>query len=145
MLKSGLIFVASLVAVLSMGSAYATDPADTADTTDTVATETINGITFVGKIVKDIPAKEIKSMVDAYKAQIKSGVVAILSENEGKVSIVIGVTADLTNKYDAVPLVKEAAVIVGGAGGGGRADIAQAGGNLPDKMEKALSTIKKHI
>jgi alanyl-tRNA synthetase len=67
-------------------------------------------------------------MADALKQKIGSGVIALVATEEGKASIVVGVTADLTAKINAVDLVKLGAAAMGGAGGGGRPDMAQAGG-----------------
>lgn len=100
----------------------------------------INGTKFIGKVVDGVEARDLKGLVDEAKQSLGSGIVAIgcVSE-ENKAGIVVGVTSDLTDRYDAVQLVREASAIVGGKGGGGRPDMAQAGG--PDG-EKAGSAIK---
>ena len=64
---------------------------------------------------------------------------------EGKVGVAVGVTSNLTNKYDAVTFVKEAAEILGGKGGGGRKDFAQAGGTSKEKIEEAYKALSKKI
>ncbi len=107
--------------------------------------ETVNGVRFIGKILHDTPAKELKPLVDDFKKQIKSGVIVLIADYEEKVSVVVGVTADLTNKYNAVDLVRSAAEVVGGKGGGGRPDMAQAGGSLVAQTEAALKVIKAKI
>jgi len=76
----------------------------------------------------DVPARDLKALVDQLKGQIGSGIVVVTSVCEGKISLVIGVTGDLTSKVSAVDLVKVGAQTLGGQGGGGRADLAQAGG-----------------
>ena len=101
--------------------------------------------TFIEKTLQDVPAKELKGMADQFKKAIKTGVVALISTNEGKVSIVVGVTDDLTNQINAVDLVKIGAAAVGGQGGGGRPDMAQAGGNQPDHVQQAISAIKQAL
>ncbi len=106
--------------------------------------EEINGIKFVGKNL-DIPPKDIKSLVDDIKKQISSGVIAVISTFEGKVSLVVGVTGDLTAKINAVDLVRAGAEVVGGKGGGGRPDMAQAGGSDTSKAGEALQKIKTMI
>jgi alanyl-tRNA synthetase len=105
----------------------------------------VNGIKVMGKILHDVPAKELKPMVDEFKKKIGSGIVGAFGTYEGKVSIVIGVTADLTDKYNAVDMVKAAAQIVGGQGGGGRSDMAQAGGTNPDKIAEAVAFLSTMI
>lgn len=105
----------------------------------------VNGIKVMGKILHDVPAKELKPMVDEFKKKIGSGIVGAFGTYEGKVSIVIGVTPDLTDKYNAVDMVKAAAQIVGGNGGGGRSDMAQAGGTNPDKIAEAVAFLSTMI
>ena len=109
--------------------------------------QTINGFayTFIEKTFQDVPAKELKGMADQFKKAIKTGVIVLISTNEGKVSIVIGVTNDLTTKINAIHLVKIGAAAVGGQGGGGRPDMAQAGGNQPDKIHDAIRAIKQAL
>ncbi|MDD4616087.1 MAG: alanine--tRNA ligase [Alphaproteobacteria bacterium] len=106
------------------------------------APRVINGINFVSRILTDIPAKDLKPMADEFKAQIKSGVVALAASFEGKVSLVVAVTGDLTKKVSAVDLVKTGAAAVGGKGGGGRPDMAQAGGSDTSAMSKAIEAIE---
>ena len=80
-------------------------------------------------------------MADELKAQLGSGVVALVANNEGKGSIVIGVTADLVDKISAVDLVKTASAAMGGKGGGERPDMAQAGGPDGNKASEALDAV----
>ena len=80
----------------------------------------------------------LRGLADSLKAKIKSGVVVIASENDGKVQIVVSVTADLTSRVKAGQIVKEIAPIVGG-GGGGRPDFAEAGGKQPEKIDEMLT------
>ncbi len=108
-------------------------------------TETVNGVAFIGKVLTDTPAKELKPLADKFKQKLGSGVVALVASFEGKVSVVVGVTDDLTGQIDAVKLVKAAAEVVGGKGGGGRADMAQAGGSDTTKMADAIETMKHLI
>jgi len=76
---------------------------------------------------------------------IKKGIVVAFSIFEGKVGVAIGITSELINKYDAVTLVKIASEIIGGKGGGGRKDFAQAGGIYKEKIDKAFQTLFKKI
>jgi alanyl-tRNA synthetase len=109
------------------------------------APKQINGIAFIGKVLADVPARDLKPMADAFKAQVKSGVIALASGFEGKVSIVVAVTEDLISRVSAVDLVKLAAEQVGGKGGGGRPDMAQAGGSDPAAMPKAIAAIENAL
>ncbi|MBV8061352.1 MAG: alanine--tRNA ligase, partial [Alphaproteobacteria bacterium] len=105
----------------------------------------INGISFISRVLNDVPAKDLKPMADAFKGQLKSGVIALVSGFEGKVSVVVAVTEDLTSRVSAVDLVKLAAEAVGGKGGGGRPDMAQAGGADVAAMPKAVEAIATAI
>jgi len=102
----------------------------------------VGGVTYAPKLLEDVPGKELKSLADDIKAQIKSGVVALVSVSDGKVSLVVGVTDDLTANHNAVDLVRAGSEAVGGKGGGGRPDMAQAGGPDGDKAQAALDAIK---
>ena len=105
-------------------------------------TKDVNGVTFAPKLLEDVPGKELKGLADDIKAQIKSGVVALVSVSDGKVSLVVGVTDDLTDKINAVDLVRAGSTAVGGKGGGGRPDMAQAGGPDGDKAQAGLDAIE---
>ena len=105
----------------------------------------ISGIKFLGKVLLDVPAKELKSLADDFKEKIGSGVVALVSTNEEKVSLVVGITEDLTSNLSAVDLVRVGSVIVGGKGGGGRPDMAQAGGSDGSKVAEAIKAIEDEI
>lgn len=109
----------------------------------TEAPRDINGIAFVSRVLTDVPAKDLKPMADDFKAQIKSGVIALAASFEGKVSLVVAVTEDLTGRVSAVDLVKIGAEKVGGKGGGGRKDMAQAGGADVSAMPEALKAIEE--
>ncbi|MEM6811626.1 MAG: alanine--tRNA ligase [Pseudomonadota bacterium] len=105
----------------------------------------INGIKYIGKVLEDFPAKDLKGMADELKKKLGSGIVALVSTQEGKASIVVGVTEDLTEKFSAVDLVKVGAEALGGKGGGGRPDMAQAGGPQPDAANDAVISIEKKL
>lgn len=105
----------------------------------------INGISFVGLELNDIPAKELKGMADELKKKVGSGVVALVCAADGKVSVVVGVTDDLTDKISAVDLVRAGAAAAGGKGGGGRPDMAQAGGSDVSKTADVLAVIEKAL
>ena len=113
----------------------------------TAATETkdVGGITFAPRLLKDMPAKDLKGLADEIKRQIGSGVVALVSVMDAKVSLVVAVSEDLTEKLNAVDLVRAGSTAVGGKGGGGRPDMAQAGGPDTDKAGAALSAIEEAL
>ena len=109
-------------------------------------TDKINGnFIFRQQVLTDLPSKELRGIVDLGKKEIKSGVVMACCTYEGKVGVAIGVTDKLVKKFDAIKLVKEAAEILGGKGGGGRKDFAQAGGTNKDKIEEAFKALSKKI
>ena len=108
-------------------------------------TKNIGGVTFAPKLMDGVPAKELKGFVDDFKKQLGSGVVAVVSNTEGKASLVVGVTDDLKDRLSAVDLVRVGCEAVGGKGGGGRTDMAQAGGPDGDKGQAALDAIEKLI
>ena len=89
----------------------------------------------------DFPPKELRSVIDQGKKDIKNGIIISISTFEEKVGVAIGVTNDLVSKYDAVNLVKIASEILDGKGGGGRKDFAQAGGTNKDKIDDAFKAI----
>ncbi len=84
-------------------------------------------------------------MADDLKARIGTGVVAIAAVNDGKASLVVAVTDDLTDRFDAVRFVRIGAEALGGKGGGGRPDMAQAGGPEGNKADEALSAIERAV
>jgi len=103
----------------------------------------VGDITLRYQVLTDLPSKELRDVVDKGKKEIKDGVLIVFCIFEDKVGVSIGVTEKLIGKFDAVKLVKEAAEILGGKGGGGRKDFAQAGGVNKDKIEKAFKTLSK--
>ena len=105
----------------------------------------INGVKFSGRVLEDIPAKDLKGMADELKESLGSGVVALVTRMDGKASIVVAVTKDLTDKYNAVDLVKIGSAKLGGKGGGGRPDMAQAGGPDADAANDAVTAIEKEL
>ena len=97
------------------------------------------------QVLTDFPPKELRQIIDKSKKDIKSGIVAGFAIFEGKVGVAVGVTNELTKKYDAVTLVKIASKILDGKGGGGRKDFAQAGGANKDKIDEAFKALSKKI
>ncbi|MCH2630562.1 MAG: alanine--tRNA ligase [Nisaea sp.] len=105
----------------------------------------IGNITFLGKIIQDIPPRELKSFVDEFKKEVGSGIITVVASFDNKASLVVGVTEDLSQKYNAVTLVQHGVTALGGKGGGGRPDMAQAGGPNIDNLAGALEEIKDCI
>ena len=103
----------------------------------------VGDIKFMSRSVSGIELKDLRSLADEGKRQVGSGVVAIVGLSaDGKAGLVVGVTDDLTKRFNAVDLVKKGAEVLGGKGGGGRPDMAQAGGPDGSKAEEALKAIE---
>ncbi|HZY49774.1 MAG TPA: alanine--tRNA ligase [Devosia sp.] len=118
------------------GSAGATAP----------AAETVNGTAFVGRAVEGVAAKDLRGLVDAEKKKLGSGVVALVLKGEdGKGTVAIGVTDDLTGKFSAAELIKQATVALGGQGGGGRPDMAQGGGPDGSQAAAAIAAVRSAL
>ena len=109
------------------------------------AIQTVAGVKFLSRSLENVSANDLKPLVDQLKAQIGSGIVVVGSNQEGKGSIVVGVTTDLTSKYNAVDLVRLAAEALGGKGGGGRPDLAQAGGPNGSRLEAAFMAVQQSL
>jgi alanyl-tRNA synthetase len=104
---------------------------------------TIGDVKFLARAVEGIEIKDLKSLADQGKKQLGSGVVAFVATSEdGKASVVVGVTSDLTGRFSAVDLVRKASEVLGGKGGGGKPDMAQAGGPDGAKADAALKAIE---
>ena len=105
----------------------------------------INNISIRFQKVDDLPPKELRKLVDAGKKDLKTGIVIVFASLEDKVGLAVGITDKLTDKYDAVTFAKTGSEIIGGKGGGGRKDFAQAGGQFKDKIDEAFEKIKTLI
>ena len=105
----------------------------------------INNVTVRFQKVFDLPPKDLRSLVDKGKKEIDEGVVIIFASKDDKVGLAVGVTEKLTNKYDAVKIAKIGSKVIGGKGGGGRKDFAQAGGSITSKIDDAFQEIKSSI
>ena len=92
-----------------------------------------------------VPSRELKGLADELKTEVESGVISIVATYDQKASLVVGVTDDLRGEFNAIDLVREGVVALGGKGGGGRWDMAQAGGPDVNDPEKALEKIKRAI
>jgi alanyl-tRNA synthetase len=107
--------------------------------------ETINKTKVRLQKVIDLPPKDLRKLVDIGKKELGEGVVIVFASKDGKIGLAVGVTNKLTSKYDAVKFVKTGSEIVGGKGGGGRADFAQAGGVKINKIDEAFEKLKSLI
>ncbi|MEW4466532.1 alanine--tRNA ligase [Parasphingorhabdus sp. JC815] len=104
--------------------------------------EMIGDVTFSGQVINGLNSKELRGLIDETKKKISSGVTALIAVNDGRATVAVGVTDDMTDRHSAVDLVQAAVAAVGGKGGGGRPDMAQGGGPDGDKAEDALKAIK---
>ncbi len=105
-------------------------------------TRQVGDLKFLGKVVSGVAPRDLKGMADEAKASLGSGVVALVGvSDDGKASIVVGVTSDLTDRVSAVDLVRKGSEALGGKGGGGRPDMAQAGGPDAGKADAAIDAV----
>ncbi|MVA97654.1 alanine--tRNA ligase [Nitratireductor sp. CAU 1489] len=108
--------------------------------------ESIAGTGFIGRVVEGVSPKELKPLADEGKTSLGSGVVVFVGTGEdGKASVVVGVTEDQTERFSAVDLVRIASAALGGKGGGGRPDMAQAGGPDASKAHEAIAAVRAAI
>jgi len=115
---------------------------DAAMSGDDAEAKEIGGIRFLSRIVQGVSGKELPGLIDEMKSRIGSGAVLLISDAGGKAALAAGVTADLTDRFSAVALVKVAAEALGGKGGGGRADMAQAGAASASNAEQAVKAVE---
>ena len=97
----------------------------------------IKGVKVMGKVVDGLDANGMRQLSDTLLARLKSGVVVLGRTDDGKVGVIVRVSADLTDRVKAGNIIKEIAPIVGGRGGG-KPDMAEGGGNIPDKLPEAI-------
>ena len=107
--------------------------------------QTINGVKVRFQKVQDLPPKDLRKLVDNGKKELGEGIVIVFASKDDKVGLAAGVTSSLTDKYDAVIFAKTGSEAIGGKGGGGRKDFAQAGGQDANKIEEAFEKIKSLI
>jgi len=119
--------------------------AEGAGESDELESEDLSGVNFVVKNLNGIPGKELPSLIDGYKQKLSKGVILLISDNDGKVAIASGVTSDLLPSVSAVDVVKAVAAKLGGKGGGGRPDLAQAGGSSMEGIASAIDAVKSLI
>ena len=114
-------------------------------TKNIIKDEEINGIKIRFQNVDGLPPKELRKLVDKGKKELGEGIVIVFAAKDDKVGVAVGVTDTLTNKFDAVKFVKTGSEIIGGHGGGGRKDFAQAGGLDKSKIDEAFEKLKTLI
>ncbi|WP_336986210.1 alanine--tRNA ligase [Altererythrobacter aquiaggeris] len=112
---------------------------------DEVADEKIGGVSFAGQVVEGLNPKELRPFLDEAKQRMGSGIAAIAAINDGRAAFAVAVTSDLTDRFDAVDLVKAGVEALGGKGGGGRPDMAQGGGPDGAKAQSALDAVRAII
>jgi len=109
---------------------------------DEATPEQVGGQNFLGQVVEGLNPKDLRSTIDTLKQRLGSGIAALIAVNEGRASVAVGVTGDLTGQINAVDLLKAAVEALGGQGGGGRPDMAQGGGPDGSKAKEALDAVK---
>ena len=112
---------------------------------NTIKDQNIKKINIRFQKVDDLPFKELRRLVDQGKKDLKEGIVVIYAIKDDKIGLAVGVTDTLTEKYDAIKFVKSGSEILGGKGGGGRSDFAQAGGVHSNKIDESFEKIKSLI
>jgi len=112
---------------------------------DEAAPEDVAGHKFLGQVVEGLDPKDLRSTVDTMKQRVGSGIAALIAVNEGRASVAVGVTDDLSKQVSAVDLVKAAVATLGGQGGGGRPDMAQGGGPDGSKAKEALEAVRQAL
>jgi alanyl-tRNA synthetase len=112
---------------------------------DAQGPEQVGGHGFLGQVIEGLDPKGLRGLVDDAKKRVSSGVVALVAVNDGRATVAVGVTDDLTARRNAVDLVRAAVAALGGQGGGGRPDMAQGGGPDGSKAEDALSAVRSAL
>ncbi|MGI8706242.1 MAG: alanine--tRNA ligase [Sphingomicrobium sp.] len=107
--------------------------------------ERVNGHKFLGQVAEGLDPKDLRGAVDTMKQRVGSGIAALVAVNDGRASVAVGVTDDLTGQFNAVELVKAAVAALGGQGGGGRPDMAQGGGPDGEKATEALQAVRLEL
>lgn len=109
------------------------------------AAKSVNGIQFLGQVLDGVSPKDLRGLADEAKKKLGSGVVTLVAVNDGKAAVLVGVTDDISPRKSAVDLVRVAAAALGGQGGGGRPDMAQAGGPDGHAAETALAAVEQAL
>ena len=123
-------------AIAMAGSSGGTSSAEAAQA------ETIGSVSFLGRVIEGLDPKMLRGLVDETKAQIGSGIAALVAVSDGRATVAVGVTDDLVGRYSAVDLVRAGVEALGGKGGGGRPDMAQGGGPDGARAAAAIDAVK---
>ena len=107
--------------------------------------EDVGGVKFSGQVFQGMEARELRGLLDEAKKRMGSGVAAIAAVNDGRAAFAVGVTGDLTSRFNAVDLVRAGVAALGGQGGGGRPDMAQGGGPDGGKADEAIAAVRKAL
>jgi alanyl-tRNA synthetase len=110
--------------------------------TEAAGPEQVGGHAFLGQVVEGLDPKSLRGEVDGMKQRLGSGIAALVAVSDGRASVAVGVTDDLSGQVSAVELVKAAVAALGGQGGGGRPDMAQGGGPDGSKAVEALQAVR---
>jgi alanyl-tRNA synthetase len=109
---------------------------------ESMGPEQIAGVAFIGQVIEGLDPKGLRGLVDEAKGRLGSGVAVLVATSDGRASVAVGVTEDLAGRLSAVDLVRQAVAVLGGQGGGGRADMAQGGGPDAGKADEALAAVR---
>jgi alanyl-tRNA synthetase len=104
--------------------------------------EEIGGVAFIGRVLDGVGGKELRPVVDDFRKQVRSGVVALVGTSDGKAAVAVAVTPDLTSRFSAAELAKAAVIAMGGAGAGGKPDFAQGGAPDATKAAEGVAAVK---
>ncbi len=107
--------------------------------------EKINGVSLLTKHLENYPAKDLKAIMDTLKKNLGSGIVLLSNLSEGKVTLLLGITDDLTEKFHAGHIIRDLSSLVGGQGGGGRPNLAQTGGSNGKGIEEAIQRLREKL
>ncbi|MEA3016398.1 MAG: alanyl-tRNA synthetase [Sphingomonadales bacterium] len=107
--------------------------------------EQVGGLAFIGQVIEGLDPKALRGLVDEAKKRAGSGVAALVAVNDGRATVAVGVTDDLTSRLSAVDLVRRAVEALGGQGGGGRPDMAQGGGPDGSKAAEAVQAVREAL
>jgi alanyl-tRNA synthetase len=105
----------------------------------------VGGLLFLGQSFDGLDPKDLRGLANDAKAKLGSGVAAFVTVNDGRASVLVAVTDDLTSRFSAVDLVRKAVEALGGQGGGGKPDMAQGGGPDGSKVDAAMAAIKASL
>jgi alanyl-tRNA synthetase len=111
--------------------------------TQTSAPINVAGKLFLAEVLKGVTGRDLPTLIDNKKAELKSGAVLLIAETDGKIAVAAGVTEDLTETLSAVDIVTIAVTELGGKGGGGRADMAQGGAKSAENADQAINAVKQ--